>query len=118
MRDRQAADDDIAEALELFPRARGPDARSRAGNLSGGEQHLLTLAWRLSPRPALLLVDELSLGLAPAVTESVVALLQRLRDVGHADVVVEQSIDRALRIADRTYFLDHGESASRAHRPT
>ncbi|MEX1007135.1 MAG: ATP-binding cassette domain-containing protein [Acidimicrobiia bacterium] len=108
VRDRRAAAADVRDALERFP-ALAARIGEPAGNLSGGEQHLLTLAMALVARPHLLLVDELTHGLAPAAAEQVVALLQQLRASGTTIVVVEQSLDLALRIADRVYFLEHGE---------
>jgi branched-chain amino acid transport system ATP-binding protein len=80
----------------------------RAGDLSGGEQHMLTLAMALVAAPRLLLVDELSLGLSPEATHRVQDRLRTLRDGGVAIVVVEQSIDRAIELADRATFLDDG----------
>jgi ABC-type branched-subunit amino acid transport system ATPase component/ABC-type branched-subunit amino acid transport system permease subunit len=108
VRDRRAADDDVRDALARFP-VLASRIGERAGNLSGGEQHLLALSMALVARPRLLLVDELTHGLAPAVADQVVALLQELRAAGTTIVVVEQSLDLALRIADRAYFLEHGE---------
>jgi branched-chain amino acid transport system ATP-binding protein len=108
VRDRRAADDDIRDALGRFP-VLAARLREPAGNLSGGEQQLLTLTMAMVARPHLLLVDELTLGLAPAVTEHVISLLEQLRASGTTVVVVEQSLDLALRVADRAYFLDHGE---------
>jgi ABC-type branched-subunit amino acid transport system ATPase component/ABC-type branched-subunit amino acid transport system permease subunit len=107
VRDGQSADDAIRDALERFP-ALAARQRERAGNLSGGEQQLLALTMALVARPHLLLVDELTLGLAPAVVEEVVTLLRELRASGTTVVVVEQSLDLALRLADRVYFLDRG----------
>jgi branched-chain amino acid transport system permease protein len=100
--------------------SRGPDAvrrfpqlearwRERAGNLSGGEQQLLTLAMALATRPRWLLVDELTLGLAPSTAEHVVTILRELREGGTTVVIVEQSLDLALQLADRAYFLEQGE---------
>ncbi|HXY94847.1 MAG TPA: ATP-binding cassette domain-containing protein, partial [Acidimicrobiia bacterium] len=103
-RDGPTADEALAHFPQLAARRREP-----AGNLSGGEQQLLTLAMALVGRPRLLLVDELTLGLAPAVADEVVGLLRELRASGTTVVVVEQSLDLALRIADRAYFLEHGE---------
>jgi ABC-type branched-subunit amino acid transport system ATPase component len=108
VRDRRAADDDVRDALARFP-VLASRLGERAGNLSGGEQHLLALSMALVARPHLLLVDELTHGLAPAAADQVVALLQEMRAAGTTIVVVEQSLDLALRIADRAYFLEHGE---------
>lgn len=106
-RDRAASGVALAESLALFPRLEERSAQ-RAGDLSGGEQHMLTLAMALVARPRVLLVDELSLGLSPEATHRVLEHLQARRDAGVAIVVVEQSIDRAVALADRAVFLDQG----------
>ncbi len=106
-RDRAASARARDDALELFPRL-GELTHQVAGDLSGGEQQMLTLAMALITSPRLLMIDELSLGLAPEVTECIRARVRDLRDAGTAIVVVEQSVDRALELADRAYFLDHG----------
>ncbi len=80
-----------------------------AANLSGGQQQQLALAMALLARPALLLVDELSLGLAPVVVEDLLGELRALRDEGTTIVVVEQSVNVALGIADHAYFMEKGE---------
>ena len=106
-RDRAATRDAVADALELFPvLAERPG--EAAGNLSGGEQQMLTLAMALIARPRLLLIDELSLGLSPAVLTQLRTRLRALRDAGTTIVVVEQSVDLALELADRAYFLEKG----------
>ena len=97
----------VEQALEWFPTL-VTRLDERAGDLSGGEQQLLTLAMTLVARPHLLLVDELTLGLAPAVVDRVVALLAELRASGTTVLVVEQSLDLARRVADRAYFLERG----------
>ena len=79
-----------------------------AANLSGGQQQMLGLAMVLQTRPSLLLIDELSLGLSPIAVEGLVEELGALRDDGTTIVVVEQSVDVALQLADRAYFLERG----------
>jgi ABC-type branched-subunit amino acid transport system ATPase component/ABC-type branched-subunit amino acid transport system permease subunit len=96
------------EMLDLFPalRERLPVL---AGNLSGGEQQMLSLAMAFVTRPKVLCIDELSLGLAPAV---VAQLCDRVRDIhaaGTTVVLVEQSVDVALVLAERAVFLEKGE---------
>ncbi len=102
-----ARSDAIERALERFPELASCRTR-RAGDLSGGEQQLLTLAMALVTRPRLLLVDELGLGLAPAALTRVRTLLEDLRAEGTTIVVVDQSLDTALGLADRAWYLERG----------
>jgi branched-chain amino acid transport system ATP-binding protein len=79
-----------------------------AGTLSGGQQRILALARVLATPPRLLIVDELSLGLAPAIVDNVYETLVEIRKTGCAVLVVEQQVDRALAIADHAVLLSRG----------
>lgn len=97
----------IAEAFDRFGwlAERG---NQLAGSLSGGQRQMLGLAMALVAEPRLVLIDELSLGLAPVVVDELLGVLARLRAGGTAVVIVEQHIDLALDVADRAVFLERG----------
>jgi branched-chain amino acid transport system ATP-binding protein len=98
----------MQEIFALFPRLaeRRPQL---AGSLSGGERQMLTLAQSFLLRPKLLLIDELSLGLAPAVVQDLLEAVRRMNAAGVTIVIVEQSVNVALTLAERAYFMEKGE---------
>ena len=98
---------EIEGMCDRFPRLR-PLLDRPAGLLSGGEQQMLALARGLLARPALLLRDEPSLGLAPAVAQDLFDALSRLRDEGMTLLLVDQMADLALPLADRCVVLSNG----------
>jgi branched-chain amino acid transport system ATP-binding protein len=81
----------------------------KAGNLSGGEQQMLTLAQAFILRPRLLMIDELSLGLAPVIVEQLLGIVRSIHAGGTTIVLVEQSVNVAITLADRAVFLEKGE---------
>lgn len=93
--------------LELLPALR-PLLHRQSGSLSGGEQQMLALARALMGRPKVLLVDELSLGLAPIIVRKLLENLRQLANDGLAVLMVEQHVEQALRIADRVLVLARG----------
>ena len=96
------------EVLELFPRL-AERLKQQAGTLSGGEQQMLNLAQGLMAKPRVLLIDELSLGLAPAVVQELLRVLDELKARRISMVIVEQSVNIALLVARRAYFMEKGQ---------
>ena len=105
--DRARVAERIARVVELFP-VLGERMDQAAATLSGGEQQMLGLATALLLDPQILLIDELSLGLAPIVVEQLLQVVSDLRATGLTIVIVEQSVNVALAVADRAVFMEKG----------
>lgn len=100
--------DTLNEVFELFPRLRERRAQ-QAGTLSGGERQMLAVGRALMAKPALLMLDEPSLGLAPRIVREIFHIIAKLRETGVAILLVEQNARAALQVADYGYVLETGE---------
>jgi branched-chain amino acid transport system ATP-binding protein len=108
-RARPKMPDNLATVYDLFPRLK--DRRNqRAGTLSGGEQQMLAVARGIMASPILLMLDELSLGLAPALAIQLFETLLRLNQAGITLLLVEQNVQMALAISDYAYVLARGRT--------
>ena len=104
---RDFAEHEVEAMLDRFPRLR-ERLHQRAGLLSGGEQQMLAVARGLMSRPRLLLLDEPSLGLAPAIINDLFTVLDRLRSERVTILLVDQMAELALALADRAYVIESG----------
>jgi branched-chain amino acid transport system ATP-binding protein len=106
-RARAKASATIAEVLAMFPRLQ-ERYRQAAGTLSGGEQQMLAIGRCLMGQPDLIMFDEPSLGLAPAVVQEVFRTIKRLNERGMTVILVEQNVAVSLKLASRAYVLENG----------
>lgn len=105
--DRAAIDEDLERIFEMFPRVK-ERLSQKAGTLSGGEQQMVAMGRALMSDPKVLLMDEPSMGLAPALVQTNFELIQQIHSQGVAIFVVEQNANMALSIADRGWVLQTG----------
>jgi branched-chain amino acid transport system ATP-binding protein len=102
------SEDALARVRELFPILRQRE-KDPAGNLSGGQQQMLALGMAFLSKPRLLMIDELSLGLAPVIVAQMLPVIEEFRQQGTTVILVEQSVNVALDVAHTAYFLEKGE---------
>jgi len=107
LRNDREVDADLERMLNLLPRLR-ERYDFLAGRLSGGEQQQVAIARALMARPRMLLIDEMSLGLAPVLVDQLVELLNQIHETGVSILIVEQDVQTALEVSSRAYVLETG----------
>ena len=107
-RNRSEVDAAVERVLDTFPILR-ERLDEPAANLSGGQQQMLALGMAFLSRPRLLMIDELTLGLAPVVVEQLLPILREIKEQGTTIILVEQSVNVALTVAETAYFMEKGE---------
>jgi len=106
--DRSRALAELEHIYQLFPVLRERSGQL-AGTLSGGEQQMLAMGRALMARPALIMLDEPSTGLAPLIVKNIFRIITKLREAGNTVLLIEQNATAALKIADRGYVLETGK---------
>jgi len=106
--DHDGIQQDLKAVYEMFPRLEERKSQY-GGHLSGGEQQMLAISRGIMARPALMMLDEPSLGLAPIIVDQIFEIIKEIRDRGTALLLVEQNAMKALSICDRAYILSVGE---------
>lgn len=109
-KDKNQIKEDLTNVYSLFPRLE-ERKNQLAGKMSGGEQQMCAIARGLMSKPKVLLIDELSLGLAPVFINDLFKIIRKISDDGMTIVLVEQDVQNGLELADRGYVIEHGRVA-------
>ena len=115
-RTRKVQDETMEQVFTYFPRLK-ERLEQKAGTLSGGEQQMLAMGRGLMSLPALMMLDEPSLGLAPVLVSTIFEIIEKIKEQGTSILLIEQNVFHSLKIADRGYVLENGEIALRGAGP-